>query len=145
MVRVHSAWCGMKVRRRRHVGGVGVSVELPEASAALLVELRVKREALETALAAHRLDRHARRVDIQVLRDRLAVLTDPIELAAHVADEHAAGTRLGDEIHHARRHAADVRQRCELPVVHADDAVGRGNRRRERVGGCLREDTQERQ
>ena len=145
MMRVHSAWCRMEVRWRRHVRGVGVGVELPEALAALLAELRMKREALEAALTTHRLDRHVFSVDIQVLRNRPAALNDPIELAAHVADKHVKGTRLGDEIHHTRRHAVDVRQRCEFLIVHTDDAFSCGNCRWERVAGCLRKYTQDRQ
>src|SRR6185436_15287865 len=74
VVRVHSAWCRMEVRWRRHVRGVGVGVELPEALAALLAELRMKREALEAALTAHRLDRHVLGVDIQILSNRPAAL-----------------------------------------------------------------------
>ena len=140
IVRRLLAW-RVEVGRRHHVGGVEIGVELPEAASAGLIELRVKREALEAPLVAHRLHGHAppRVADIEKLGYALAVVADAVEQAAHVVDEHAARARLVDEQHHARRLPIDVRNRCKLRDVDADDSVDCRNRRRERIVGRLRQ------
>ena len=58
IVCVHAAG-GNEIRLRLHVARVGVGVELAVAARPWLVELRMEREALETAFASLRLDVHA--------------------------------------------------------------------------------------
>ena len=92
-------------------------------------------EALETALAAGRLDleRPARGGEIEIRRDGPAVVADGVDDAAHVVDEQAAGARLIDQPHHARGLAIDVRQCGEFDGANANDAVNRRYRLAERI------------
>jgi hypothetical protein len=96
-------------------------------------------EALESALATLRLYAHApvRGVNVDVLHDGLAVVADGVERAAHRIDEHTLRAGLVDEVHHPRRLPLNVGNRRELDKPDTNDAVGCGNRRRERIGGRL--------
>jgi hypothetical protein len=125
---------GGEIRRRRHVGRIGVGVELAEAARAAFVELRVKSEALEAALVVLRLHRHGplRIVDVDVRRHDLAVLAEAVERTAHVVHEQPASARFAGEQHHPHRRA-DVGQRGELDEADADRPVAGRNRLGERI------------
>ena len=126
---------GHEVRRRRRVARIGVGVELAVPGRAGLGELRMEGEALEAALPARRLDgdRPRRGGQVEIRRDGPAIVADGVDEAVHVVDEQPPGARLVDEPHHARGAAAEVRQRRELDDADGDDAVGRGDGRRERI------------
>ena len=102
-----------EVRRRGLVRDVGVGVELAESRRAGLGELRVEREALQPALAALRLhgDAPLRIAEVEVRRHRLAVRTQGVEQAAHVADEQRAASPA------LRRGSSCARRRHRCPAA----------------------------
>ena len=141
VVRVRAA-VGLEVDNRRHVRRIGVGVELAEARSPRTVELRMKREALKSALVALRVhvDAPLRVVDVEVERDGLALARDRIQRTAHVVRKQAPRAGLVDEQHRPGGHRpAKVGQGRELDEIHFDDAVGGVDGRRKRIGGRLRE------
>ena len=91
-----------EVRRPPDVARIGVGVELPEARRARSPELRMHREALEPPLAPRRLDGEppAWFREIEVLRDRFAVVADGVDETRHIVHEEASRARLVDQPHH---------------------------------------------
>jgi len=98
-------------------------------------------ETLEAALPAARLDADSpvADVDVQIMRDGAAVVADREERAAHVIEEHTPRPRLVQEEHHPRGLATYIWNRGKFLKPDLDDALGRGYRRRKRIGGPLGE------
>src|SRR6185503_1543630 len=100
-----------------------------------LAELRMKRKALEAALASHGLhaDAPRRRVDVEIQRHHLAVVAHAVERPAHVVDEQALRSRLVHQVHHSRGDTLDVGYRRKLADADPDHTLSRGDRCGKRV------------
>ena len=95
----------------------------------------MKDDALHSPLAPLRLHGHAPLgiVDVQVRGHRLAIGTQCVQRAAHVADEQPARGGLFDQGHRTGRHAVDVRQRGEFTERDGDNPLGASDRLRKRL------------
>ena len=121
---------GCVVGRRLGVSTVRPHVELTVPRRARLTEQRMEGEALHSRFSATRLhtDFPSWIIDVDVLHDRLAIVADTVERAAHVVDEDATRARLIDQSHHPCGRSIDVRDRSEFDEVDLDHTFGRCDR-----------------
>ncbi len=126
---------GREIRVSGPEGDVGVGVEPAEPRRTCPGELRMQRNALESALAALGVhwDSPARVPQIEIERRRAPIGAEHVEQAVHVAHEESPAGGLIDQGHGAGGDAGDVGKGRELTDRDGKDTLVRHDRLGERL------------